>query len=567
MMKKEKETIVIYDMSRMDPVSALSPNYDKYTWRILEYETEDFSGKMISANWEAFVPEICMHLSLNGWYHIYFGLFAFDNEHKNGICVKLEGEDASTFICHDKATHHPMLIEEAYWKSVDLSGKKLIFTHPRWGYPVSSHIAFIKCVPLSDEEVEKIKKDRERKDTKRLIAMNDMTEVLMVKRPINKEAFLEEIKPYEHTDFGSIHLEYWGDGGKDAEYSEHKGMYGNGAMYERIRDKNFCESKMLLKSAGIDYYREMLNYARIIGLKVYLSQRMNAFVSEVPYDTVFTSAFYRDFPQWRCKERDGTEIARMSLAYPEVQDNFLKTIQKMASYSPDGISLLFNRGMPFMLYEKPLIDGFTIKYGQDPRVIDENDERWLDFKCDVMTLFLRRIRETLDTYSKMQEIERIRISVHGLANGEQNKLFGLDIGRWAREELVNEVVAYPISIISPNTKTSSECNVIPIDVEYYVNQINNTKCKIFIDMLPREMEPDEYRIKAIDYYAKGVDGLCFWDTFDRYPKLRKWSMISRLGHKDDLPEIDSGEGKYYRTIKVIKIDGIRVDRYPPVWGL
>lgn len=563
----KKEEVIFADMSRVEPKSAISKDFQRYTWRMVEYETDEFSGKMLVASPESEVPEVTLSLNLKGWHAIYLGLRTEEMGINCGISIRLSGDEATSYVTADKAGHLPQSFEEAYWKCADLTGQKFVFKHPEGGWPTVSYALYVKCVPLSGNEIEKLTKDRECRGFKRLIGMNDMDGFLWMKRPVSLEPFLEELEPYRDTDFERVDLEYWG-GGNDAEYWDHKGLLlGNGIIYMYQGTKNGSEARRILKSKGIDFYSHMIEYTKKMGLKVYLSQRMNAFAGEIPFDTEYTSAFYTDFPQFRCKDKDGSEIARMSLAYREVQDNFLQTFRKMASYSPDGISLLFNRGMPFMLYEEPLVSGFIEKYGEDPRKLDEDDKRWLEYKSGIMTGFIERLREEMDECAHKQGMDRINISVHVLANEEQNRKFGLDIGRWAQDGLADAVVAYPIAILAPNIKTLSAGNVIDIDVDYYTEIVKGTGCKIYIDMLPREMEPEEYRQKAIEYYAKGVDGLCFWDSNSRYIKPRKWSMICRLGHKEELTDMDSGDGTYYRKINVKSLGGLRVDRYPPVWGL
>ena len=41
--------------------------------------------------------------------------------------------------------------------------------------------------------------------------------------------------------------------------------------------------------------------------------------------------------------------------------------------------------------------------------------------------------------------------------------------------------------------------------------------------------------------------MCFWDTNGRDQMRMEWSMLRRLGHKDDLGGWDDGEGKFWRS--------------------
>ena len=60
------------------------------------------------------------------------------------------------------------------------------------------------------------------------------------------------------------------------------------------------------------------------------------------------------------------------------------------------------------------------------------------------------------------------------------------------------------------------------------------------EVMPRRMSPEEYRQRAISNYADGADGLCFWDTYNRNAYRKEYSMVRRLGHKDELAGGDDG---------------------------
>ncbi len=46
--------------------------------------------------------------------------------------------------------------------------------------------------------------------------------------------------------------------------------------------------------------------------------------------------------------------------------------------------------------------------------------------------------------------------------------------------------------------------------------------------------PEEYRKRASQCYAQGLDNLFFWDTNARYDFSPSWSALRRLGHKEEL---------------------------------
>lgn len=558
MVNTDPHDVLISDLTCFQPHSAITRDLQKFTWRAVDYRTEMFSGVLLSAWPESQVPEIHYPFNVQGWYSIYLGLWIGD-----GIYIKLSGDKAAQWVASDTASSAPVMFEEIYWKQADLSGQSIIVRHPEGGTPFQSYLAFIRLVPLSREEVGHIWQDRARKDTRRLIAMNDMHGLFYADRPVNAIQLNDYIEPLRNTDFDKLYLEYWESGITGSTIQQGMLCSSESRIFLTEGDRNFVESRLILKSKGIDIYESMMAHAREMGLKVFLSMRANALASELPYDTMFTTDFYRENPQWRCRDKDGSEISMLSYAFEEVQDRLLSTFSKMASYGPDGIGILYNRHFPYVLYEKPLVQGFMEKEGVDPRVLDDSDERWLRYRSQIMTGFLRKLKEAMRVAAKDTGRNHIDISVHVLAHEQENLLWGLDVEAWVNEGLVNQVVAHPRVALAPNVKSSSSVDVVPIDVDYYARIVKDTECKLYIDMLPRQMEPEEYRRRANDYYDKGADGLCFWDTTTRY--RRRWSTMAQLGHKDELK--DMRERERFRHILVQSLGGCRVDRYPPSWGL
>jgi hypothetical protein len=67
-------------------------------------------------------------------------------------------------------------------------------------------------------------------------------------------------------------------------------------------------------------------------------------------------------------------------------------------------------------------------------------------------------------------------------------------------------------------------------------------------------------------YERGAEGISLWDTYNRVPNRQQWTMVRRLGHKDELAQYSSGEGDLYRYIPVLRINGQNISLYKPMWG-
>ena len=55
-------------------------------------------------------------------------------------------------------------------------------------------------------------------------------------------------------------------------------------------------------------------------------------------------------------------------------------------------------------------------------------------------------------------------------------------------------------------------------------------------------------------------------TYNRVIRKVDWTMLRRLGHKEELRSYDSGEGTWYRLCRTMRIGGRDVSRYLPAWG-
>ena len=54
--------------------------------------------------------------------------------------------------------------------------------------------------------------------------------------------------------------------------------------------------------------------------------------------------------------------------------------------------------------------------------------------------------------------------------------------------------------------------------------------------MPRQLSPDEYRRRAHALYRAGAEHLFFWDTNRRNDFSPSWSVLPRLGHREELED-------------------------------
>jgi hypothetical protein len=92
----------------------------------------------------------------------------------------------------------------------------------------------------------------------------------------------------------------------------------------------------------------------------------------------------------------------------------------------------------------------------------------------------------------------------------------------------------------------------------YVELAAGTATQVHADLYPRRQSADSMRVRAMACYEAGVDGLCFWDSMGRSPRLSGWAMHRLLGHKDELPDMKEFADSLFRVVPMVTLDGYRV---------
>ena len=547
---------IISDLSTAAPSVFLSRRRMPGHWQVIDYEIAGLQGHLLSAGPYTHAPPVQIPLDASGWYAVSIGFWAPNNE--DSPCVlRLKLTNDPNYVRWYPETHHYEHLIERFWKYAELrDGDMLEVAQDDEGYEHPGAVAFIKLVPLSETEVETIRADRSNQANRRLIAMNDAHGIYYESCPKTAAEIEEWIAPYRHTDVGKL-LWCVGAGGDVVTYPSKVAhvMCQDVTDYPRAGDLYIAESMQALIEQGIDPMQVACDYTQSMDIDFIVSQRMEAFGTAPPFEEVFAGWMYSDHPEWHCVDRDGAPVARLSYAYEGVRRFILDIFSEVAAYGIDGINPIFNRGAPFLLYEEPLVEGFKTEYGQDPRQLDERDERWLRYRAGVMTDFMRQLRREMDEQGTAPSGKRLQILAHVLNNAENNLFFGLDLETWVSEGLVDSLIAYPWR--------GSTSDVI--DLDYFTRLCQGSDVALYVDLLPRRMEPSAYVQEAKRFYDAGADGICLWDTNGRDPYWKEWGIARQLGHRDDLDRIDPSDTGAVDH-QLISIGGYHVDRYSPLWG-
>ena len=543
--------IYMSDLDRCTPQSALTSESRRGFWRTLDYETPAFGGTMLLANLETGAPDVTYPLERHGPHAISIGIHASDigqNDWHNAtgdvvwLRAKLSDDQSFSVLEWDPGGHlKRRRLEEIFWKVADLSGQQITFSqyrlragtdeHPELADHSPARIAYIKLVPLTDDEAALVRADRADRSSKRLQGHTDIGNVLQAG---TIESIREEIEPYRDSDFERIHWEL--GSGDLLNYPSKIGRTFDQIAppdYGRKWDRYRHEGWNRLIAAGIDPFGEAVAYAHGMGLGFHAAYRLAGWTYPPPLlDYAFAGGLYDRHPEWRCKDRDGRDQARLSYAFGEVQEYCISVLREVVrTYPVDGITLLYNRRPPYLDYEAPLIEGFTAAAGTDPRTLPPDDPEWLRYRAGVLTAFMRRVREAMDAEADARG-QPIEISACILGMMEDNLFFGIDVKAWAREGLVDTVMPYssaPFALPVPTDTWSG-----PEQVRPFAEAVAGTQCRLAMNIMPRFMPPEEFRRMAKMLYDAGSECLFFWDSYQRDHHRGYWNALRRLGHREEI---------------------------------
>lgn len=544
------EPIYLADLNNCLPPEALSPLPVHERWRMLEYDTEDFSGVMLLAGPETAAPEVTYHLEVTGWHAVSVGVFPHYDEGSE-VLVRLDGEDTFSMLrriddeMHGQSmTVHELSIQEMFWRIVDLTDQDLVFaqisyelTHGDGIGAVessSAQVAYIKLVPLNDCEVDAVKSDRSQARNKRLFAHNDAHGVHYGYKPTTAEHVRRHIETYRDTDFGKL---CWEAGGGDL--LQYFGKRGRHSTFDGLEDfgpqgyRKLAESWRTFRDQDVDPFEVALGHTHEIGMEFHAGYRMTGFYYPPPIDYFNHGAsFYKYHPELRSVDRNFGLAPRLSYAFPEVREYVLSVLREIAQYDVDGISLLYNRRPPYLDYEPSLVEGFRKEFGDDPRDVDEYDPRWLSYRARTMTGFMKEVRGAMEEEARTQNRSKIQISAVVMGSEEENIFNALDVRAWVEQGLIDTLVPYTSR---PGIDSASRSWTDPKDVERFVSLTEGSDCELALNIMPRYQSAEDFRRMAALVYRAGVDQLFFWDgDTGRANFSKSYDSLRRLGHKEDV---------------------------------
>ena len=553
------EPIYLTDLDSCRPASALSAVPKPGHWRTLRYTTEAHTGTMILAGPETAAPEVTYPLRVSGMHAVSIGVWADhitpgttrwygEARRFTEVLARLSGDDTQSLLTLPaQGWGFDEQIRELFWRVADLTDRELELGQVAWRIApgdgigavqcAGAKIAYMKLVPLSEDEVDAWHADQQRTDTRRIFVHNDAGGPLYY-RPTNAEQIRRHVEHYRDSDMSRL---YWEAGGGDSlGYPTKIGRFRTGDEvskdFERVLQRLGVEGRLILRDKGIDPFQVALEHAHKLGMEFHAGYRVAGFHYPPPHDHFNEGpTFYKSHPELRGVDRDGNATPRISYAYPEARAFVVSLLKEMAGFPIDGICLLYNRRPPLVEYEQPLIEGFTAEYGDDPRQIDEDDPRWLSYRARTLTQFLREVREAMDEAGLAQgRGKRLEVSAVVMASLEENLFHAMDLKAWVDEGLIDTIMPYSSF---PDLESMEEAWTDPSDILPFVSITKGTACKLAPNIMPRQLSPEAIRRRAAALYDAGVDNLFLWDADVLQPRSNSagsWNVFKRLGHREEI---------------------------------
>ena len=548
------------DFSLCQPSSALSHDQEQGKWRLIPYVSVEGSGTMIAAASFINAPEITLPLRAEGWHEIRLGVWnpAFAYDGSPAIKVRLSG-DAAFRQLHQGGSpdsQEATFLREVYYGDADLTGQDLVIGKMNGPLGRSAFLAYVKLVPIPPARIEQVVKDRERTNTRNLVATIDGISYFHYGEYSRPEHILEQVELYRHSDVGKVLWAVsYGDvtnfptkvpGARFAGDNSRQRFSSDAAANDYARgEKQAYTSLRTFAGDGVMPQQIAAEHVHGMGLKFDLMIRLGM-LGDLGFLDLGGEGFVSRHPEFRQVTADGTVVSKASYAFQEVQDFSCAIIEDaLMQADADGVNLCFVRGPHLLQYEAPILTAFQEDYDEDARNVGPKDARLLKVRADIMTRYVRSVRALLDDIGARRG-RPVELSVwvwpgnQGVWLGGTPIEEGLDVKAWIREGLLDSVICQE-----------------GVDAEYMALG-KTTGCEFVLFTGYRgdkAMSPKT----VTQAYEDGVNAFAYWDMDAVQNFEAQWNWLRRIGHRDEMAGWENHEPKS-RLIRLKEIRGINVEK-------
>ena len=588
----ERKEVFITNLSEaFTPQDLITSDGHKDTWQIVEYKTTKFDGEILMTQGINRAGDLTLDPKLEGWYKISI-LMPCSGSYR--LYLKLATDNGYGFVYNTYSGLHN--IEEWHWRCADMTNNSLSISRSMALIGTHSAIAGVRFTPMTDEEVEEYKFHTTRKETKRFYVAEDMNHMLTQCDMSDPQTWYTMLELYRDSDAEWISIE---------EIRNHYSKYQ--LDFENFSFSSDSERHLISQTIGVDFdsnMRMLTKAAHEMGLKISNSIRMGMWGCGFPWSIAGSGNYFADaHPEWSCYDRNGERETALSYAYPEVRKFMIDQLVNAARCGADAVTLLACRGIPFVLFEKPVCDLFYERYGEDAREYPLDDPKLNAIHCEFMTTFFRELREALDNEFGKNKVE---IHLRGYYAILDCKYLGFDVETLAKEGLINVYINHYkrfFEVISNDFRKEDDPS--KIDVEKFdafiygddmttdlrfdrriFDSYKNSRGEVIPESTVQSTAKEwvefgkKYGVKiyievncpenhegltkfAQEMYDLGVDGISRFNTVMVALNPITWSTARFIGHRDEFDTVKPTERTIYR---VIKHGPCYSNRYLAIWG-
>lgn len=234
------------------------------------------------------------------------------------------------------------------------------------------------------------------------------------------------------------------------------------------------------------------------------------------YGGSLTSSFAAGRPEWHEVTREGgRDASRLCYAIPEVREERISILCELARIGVHGLQLDFCRQPPILRYHPALTEPYEAETGMDPRGIQDLDRqgrlRWWHHRAAFVTQFLRELKESLDPV-RMDTGRSLPVQARLTDCGfDINLAAGLDVVRWCREGLVQELCVNPLQWVA-EAQTHDAGPYVDLGDATGVTVLGGAHVNVIKDVGSDGINPLVLARRVRTLYRKGAAGVVLYQT-------------------------------------------------------
>jgi len=556
---------LISDLSIARPSSALTDKPERDRWHIIPYEAEGVSGKLLWCPVRNDPPDVSIPLPDLGLCRIHIGLYAsgtwpiwlsllgMKDEIKSWQRLHLRLSDEDWFDTMTPATFEGQprftFISDTYWKTASISGRSLVLAKPSKEAlaDMSPSVAYIRLVPTDAAS-------RFTAKTKRLVSYFDSN---FHGHYVDSVADVRShLAPLRDSDVGTV---FWTTCREDSCYyptnvgnrlsdiGTRTGVYPYwaGRDMQRMLDR------------GDDPLQIVCDVAHEYGLKIFSSYRRMTCRMPPFVFPIHPNAFLLRRKDLWCADRNGEPIPHLSVVHPEVRQLMISLLTEQANrYDIDGIHLFFTRGVPFVFFERPVVEAFQKEHGVDPRGLPLDDRRMGQIRARFFLQFLRELKAALSIVGNRRS-RSFPVAMNVMNSLDICAYYGVDIETMIGERLVDLLIP-DHGYFAPRELGEWRC--LPEHLAGFVALAKGSDVQI-CPMCDNGYWTDGQKLaqRATAYYRTGAHGLEVSMHQGVVSSRPEYEVRRRLGHVESLDEAGRWAADASKMVKVRTVGGFPID--------